>query len=765
MKTDSPNGMSPVVQMYALGPIAIVLWLMLRHFALVAFVPFWTYAGAIVSSQVLSRLTEPWSTARTGSVRFHARIVSHVASVTVALYLTGWGPALGMAFAFSAFFDLEQTGAEAWRALLGWSLAGCLVGQVLVFEGLAPTFLTRSHSQTIGFLGALVFAITIRMAGAIGERKEQADALLADQTVRAAQAAEDAKRSEAHYRAVVENAAEGILTITADGRITSFNTAAESMFGWAAVDIIGRPVTTLVLLERRRPLEEFLANAFTARPASQQQDGIEGTGLRRDGTTFPTMVSVSTITTDPTTPILSAIVRDLSDQKRFEAQLAHQVSHDSLTGLPNRMMLTDRLDQARARVRRHGRVFAALFVDLDRFKSVNDTHGHSCGDQVLVEAAARILGAVRETDTVARLGGDEFVVLCEDIEGIQDATECADRIIVAIQATFHVADGAAQLGASIGIAFCDGSETPDEILANADLAMYRAKNSGRGCYALFDNAMQEWLTTEIALGSALRDAVTRNELRLFCQPFIEAETGAIRGFEALVRWERPGFGLIAPDSFIPAAEETGLIVDIGAWVLEEACRHAAAWERRWPGQRCGISVNLSSRQLLNGDILDVVTAALARTGLDPTLLTLELTESTLVDDAASAEVLLRRLRALGLNLALDDFGTGYSSLTYLRAFPIGILKIDKSFVRSIGTEREDAAIVAAIIALAKNLNMSVVAEGVETHEQLAVLRQLGCPFMQGYLFSKPRPIRDAVAMIEAMPAPTMTFGAERVLAE
>ena len=232
----------------------------------------------------------------------------------------------------------------------------------------------------------------------------------------------------------------------------------------------------------------------------------------------------------------------------------------------------------------------------------------------------------------------------------------------------------------------------------------------------------------------------------------------IRGFEALVRWQRPGFGLVMPDEFIPIAEETGLILDIGGWVLEQACRHAASWARRWPDRRLGVAVNLSSRQLLTGDILDVVAGALARTGLDPTMLTLELTESTLIDDAVSAQALLRALRGLGLNLSLDDFGTGYSSLTYLRAFPINILKIDKSFVHAIGTEREDTAIVAAVIALAKNLGLRVVAEGVETHEQLAVLLQLQCPYFQGYLFSRPRPVDEVADLVEG---PTLGLATAR----
>jgi EAL domain-containing protein (putative c-di-GMP-specific phosphodiesterase class I) len=286
--------------------------------------------------------------------------------------------------------------------------------------------------------------------------------------------------------------------------------------------------------------------------------------------------------------------------------------------------------------------------------------------------------------------------------------------------------------------------------------MYRAKANGRSCFELFDEAMQQWVANQSALESALRHAVARDELRLVCQPVVDTADGNVRAFEALVRWERPGCGLVPPDEFISTAEETGLIVDIGAWVLDEACRHAAGWAQRWPDRRLGISVNVSSRQLLTGDFVETVSRALARSGLDATLLTLELTESTLIDDAGVVEPLLREIRDMGVNLALDDFGTGYSSLTYLRAFPINIVKIDKSFIRAIGTEREDTAIVTAVIGLAENLGLRVIAEGVETREQLAALLQLACPSVQGYLFSRPIPIGDAATLLQA---PTLALAA------
>jgi diguanylate cyclase (GGDEF)-like protein len=393
-----------------------------------------------------------------------------------------------------------------------------------------------------------------------------------------------------------------------------------------------------------------------------------------------------------------------------------------------------------------------LYVDLDRFKSVNDRLGHAAGDVLLVEAARRVQAVVREADTVARLGGDEFVVVCEDLGGIHDAIDVTERIAIALQAPYQIGEDPVRLNASIGVALsADGVDVAHELIANADIAMYRAKQNGRNRYELFDAAMQHWVTTQIALEHDLRHAVLRNELQLAYQPIVTSETGEIRGFEALLRWNRPGHGLVSPDDFIPTAEDTGLIVDIGAWVLGEACRQAAELADDWPDRRLGVAVNVSSRQLASHDIVELVASTLARTGLEPSRLTLELTESTVIDDTVNTQVVLHALRGLGVNLSLDDFGTGYSSLTYLRALPINVVKIDKSFIRTLGTEREDTAIVSAVLSLARNLDVVVVAEGVETPEQVAVLLQLQCPYLQGYLFSPPKPSDQLAELISAPP--------------
>jgi diguanylate cyclase (GGDEF)-like protein/PAS domain S-box-containing protein len=711
-----------------MGPCAAAAIVALRSVHLVAWTPIWLIPCLLVCGQSLTTATGWWWDRRPNRLRLHAKIASQALVVTATVYATGWGPALAIGLVLVGQEGLTSAGSSSERAVLGWSLLCMAAGQGLIALGWAPSLIPVPEVHGLAVLMAIGIAFSYR-------------------SLRAALIERDA--ASAHHRAVVENAAEGIYTVTLDGTIRSFNAAAEAMFGWAASEIIGQSVTTLMPPELQDAVVRFLASYASKGRASVQRTDIQISGVRRDGKQFPMMASTSAITIAGSVPLVSCIARDLSEQKHFEAQLAHQALHDALTGLPNRVMFADHVGQALARVRRHGQMCGVLFVDLDRFKAVNDTLGHAAGDLLLSQAARRIRAAVRETDTLARLGGDEFVVLCEDVEGVHHVTDLAQRIITSLQAPFQLGDDDAQVSASIGIAFSvDGADAVDALIANADLAMYRAKQNGRSRYELFDDAMQKWVLSQTALEHDLRLAVPRNELRLFCQPVVEADTGDIRAFEALVRWERPGFGLVAPDDFISIAEETGLIVDIGSWVLNEACDHAARWAERWPERRLRIAVNVSSRQLLTGEFLDTVKRALDRTGLEPVLLTLELTESTLIDDAVSVAPLLHEIRALGVNLALDDFGTGYSSLTYLRAFPINIVKIDKSFIRAIGTEREDTAIVAAVIALANNLELRVVAEGINTYEQLAVLLQLGCTYMQGYLFSDPKSIDQAPRLVE-----------------
>ena len=440
--------------------------------------------------------------------------------------------------------------------------------------------------------------------------------------------------------------------------------------------------------------------------------------------------------------------------------------HDPLTGLANRALLSIQLDHALARTRRGHGALAVYFIDVDRFKQVNDTLGHSGGDELLIEMATRLTSVVRESDTVARVGGDEFVILCEDLTSVRDATEIAQRLLDVAKAPQGSSTSSESVTISIGIAYSDmGIEGSEELLQNADLALYRAKQEGRARFEVFGETLRHRVAARRELEHALRQGIPRGELRTHFQPIIDAGTGRITCFEALVRWERPGYGLVPPAQFIGIAEETGLILDLGAWILMDAFERAAEWAARWPDRRIGVCVNLSACQLASPNLIDLLGHALATSGLDPRLVTLEITESTVIERSAHVEPHLHRIRELGANLAIDDFGTGYSSLTYLRRLPINIVKIDRSFIRAIGTDREDAAIVDAIISLSRHLGLEVIAEGVETAEQLATLVHLNCNRLQGFLFSQPKPANELAQLIDNEPFPiansTMARAAER----
>jgi diguanylate cyclase (GGDEF)-like protein len=422
--------------------------------------------------------------------------------------------------------------------------------------------------------------------------------------------------------------------------------------------------------------------------------------------------------------------------------------HDPLTGLANRTLLSLRLDHALARARRTAGVVAVMYLDLDGFKAVNDRQGHGFGDELLIEVGNRLRATLRESDTVARMGGDEFVVLCEDVSDRAAASGLAQRILDAVEQPITCGQVAVAVSTSIGIAFAEIADTAELILQRADTALYQAKASGRARFELFDQDLNDHMIAIAELESALRLAAPRDELRLHYQPIIKTSTAEICELEALVRWERPGYGLLPPAAFIEIAERTGLIVEIGSWVLRNACTQAAAWNARTPGRSLGISINVSAKQLRDDGFVAVVRHALEESDIDPRLVTLELTESSVIEAAASIPAVLAELRSFGLNIAIDDFGTGYSSLTHLRQLPVNVIKIDRSFVETLGTERDDTAIVAAVIGLAHNLRFQTIAEGVETGAQAAVLSHLGCDRLQGFLFSKPLPPERIPELLE-----------------
>jgi diguanylate cyclase (GGDEF)-like protein/PAS domain S-box-containing protein len=455
---------------------------------------------------------------------------------------------------------------------------------------------------------------------------------------------------------------------------------------------------------------------------------------------------------------LANVLADALDRQSTEDDIRHRALHDPLTGLPNRVLFGDRLDQALERLRRRPALAAILFLDLDQFKLVNDGLGHQLGDKLLVGVALRLKQAVRTGDTVARFGGDEFGLLLEDVDGEHDAIATAERIAALFAKPFAIAGREHFITASVGIVFARGGENSGDLIRDADAAMYRAKERGRARYEVFDGEMRERAITRLQVESDLRHALRRDELRLVYQPIVSLATGAPVGVEALLRWKHAQRGLVPPYEFISVAEENGLIEPIGDWVLESACRQAAAWYRQLPDAApLGISVNISGRQLVGRRLPEVVSRVLAESKLDPGCLHLEITESVMVGDAETLTETLQALKRIGVRLVLDDFGTGYSSFGYLTRLPLDVLKVDRSYIDGLGSDARDTAITQAIVAMSNALSLQVIGEGVETAVHAAELSRLGCELAQGFYFARPLEPGAITAMLsEATPWPSDT---------
>lgn len=533
---------------------------------------------------------------------------------------------------------------------------------------------------------------------------------------------------------VFETTTEAIMVTDADNKVKAVNPAFTRITGYSVVEILGRNPR---LLSSGHHDGDFYRRMWESLEATGHWQG-EIWNRRKSGEVYPEWLSIATIYGDEGRVVERvAVFSDITKRKKDEEQIRRQANFDALTGLPNRTLFLDRLSRAIATARREGWLIGLLFVDLDRFKAVNDSMGHVYGDRLLEQVAGRLTTCVRESDTVARLGGDEFTIILPDVGRAEDAAMIAEKIIERLATPFTIESNDLFIGASVGITlYPSDAEDAATMLRHSDIAMYRAKEAGRNGYRFFTQEMNTHAVERSRLERDLRRALERGQLELHYQPIVDLDSGEVVSAEALLRWHHPERGDVSPETFIPLAEETGLIGPIGEWVLWTACTHAASWQK--PGlPSLAVSVNLSSRQIKLGLSVETVSRVLRETGLDPHLLTFEITESLIMDDAEHSIAWLNALKETGVKISIDDFGTGYSSLSYLKRFPVDTVKIDRSFVRDVTEDPDDAILVGAIIAMTHSLKMKVVGEGGETPEQVAFLRSHGCNMMQGYYYGRP----------------------------
>jgi diguanylate cyclase (GGDEF)-like protein/PAS domain S-box-containing protein len=668
------------------------------------------------------------------------RLVDHVPSGLVVLDLAGRIQSINCA-------ARDLLGLTAPQRLEGQPLAGLVQDAELaacIGEALADPRYHRVRTLALPTPGGAPRHLACAVYRTLLEGQPMVMVVAEDVTA-AIDAQATLRDSEERARLAFDHAAVGLAHITPAGHWLRVNRHLADILGYAEAELLRLRVQDVTPAEdlaqdqllRGRVVEGSLPS-YSREKRFRHHDGHL---VWVNVTVAPTQGPAGVL------PNLTVVVEEISHRKHAEERLRHLANHDPLTGLYNRALLHDRLAQATTYARRSGRHAAVLFIDLDRFKNINDSLGHDAGDSVLVEVARRLSASVRSGDTVARLGGDEFVVVLADVAQEDEIAALARKVLDALTDPYVVGGQELSPAGSIGISVYprDGDNSA-ALLGNADAAMYRAKKKGSGNFQFYQPSMNARALERLKLEGGLRRAIERKEFVLHYQPQIDIASGAITGVEALLRWQPPGQAMVLPDDFIPIAEETGLIVPIGEWVLRTACAQQVAWEKAGLG-RLRMAVNLSARQFRQQDLHPMVADVLTDTGCAPGMLELEITESVVMDDPEAAAHTLKQLTGMGVQLSIDDFGTGYSSLSYLKRFPIHALKIDRSFVRDIPSDANDAAIATAVIALAHSMKLTVVAEGVETVEQLEFLRALHCDAMQGYLCGRPMPAEELAKLL------------------
>ncbi|MHB1517666.1 MAG: putative bifunctional diguanylate cyclase/phosphodiesterase [Acidimicrobiales bacterium] len=722
LRTGRSTWVNPKLLAYLMGPISLIVILLLVQFGIAAHESPWLWLGVFIAVPIVNLEVDHLCGGRKSRLHLNIRIAVQASSLTLVIYLTGWGPVLWGAYAFLALENVAHGGSRIWRLTALWSVVGIACGQVAVWLHWMPSMMSTGQGNSLALMGTFVLLFIIRMAAATMEQKERADASM--------QMVED------RYRSLIQNSSDTTMEMDGDGICTYVSPAIVELLDFEPDDLIGQSATAFVHPDDRDRVRGRLGAHFQS---SAQTASLQFRMLRKDGTWREVEAVVANQLDRPSIEGYVANIRDITERKEFEALLAHRALHDPLTGLANRQLVLDRAEQMLARTRRTFDPVAAYFIDLDNFKDTNDSLGHEAGDKLLRAVADRLVGMLRASDTVGRLGGDEFVILAEGASLSRGPEAIAERVRQVLREPFLIdpySEVPITVTPSVGIASGD-RPSAQELLRDADIALYRAKAAGRDCAVLFEPAMQAAAVDRLKLKTDLDSALSQHQFFILYQPIFELESIRMRGVEALLRWNHPTRGVISPDDFIPMLEDSGMIVDVGRWVLLEACRQASLWKAR--GYETTMSVNVAMRQLEADSFVEHVREALDATGLAPGSLIIEVTESTLMRDADATVSRLEKLKELGVMIAIDDFGTGYSSLAYLRQFPVDILKIDRSFVADMDGRPDAAALIHTLVELGRALGLSTLAEGIEDMSQLESLRIEQCDSGQGFIFSKPVP--------------------------